>query len=1087
MPNACDLHNHSTFSLKDGMGTPLQVVQRAKELGWSSAALSEHGWMGSAPLFYQACRAQGIKPILGCELYIVTEDDLGMKSKEFQSADYHLTVLALSMEGYQNLVAWTTHSADRENFYHRPRISIQRMVEIAPWPLHHNVVLSGCLGGELAQVVAEGNGSALPAGLAYVDALKSLFTNFYVELQSHYHPGFIGHGFENYEEMIAQEEEVRRGLIEIAHLTGTPVILTNDSHFQQASQRDAHLILTAQKRGEGRVRVEDYQPHYGYFNNYMQSMEEIADGLETGIRDEAIESILEIEHESNVWLRPLDDFKYSIPFSGYSDPIARVRSRSKRRLRALTRKHGQQDVVERFEHELEALGDFAHYLLLMSDFIRFARRQGILTNTRGSAANSILCYCLGIHNVDSIEYGLTFERFYNPMRKKLPDIDIDIEADRYEDFMSFVKEHMVELEGEGQVEPIGTYGTFANRSAFRAVAENLGIPKEIQDEVSRILPQMIDSGMVESEDDAYEILREEYPELHELTAGVFDALRNISQHACGWLFGTQDRPIEKWVPLVLIASSGVRVTAYNLSSLETLGLVKGDFLRLKTLSVVKRTLNSVGMDALDLEKIPLDDSETFEMLRQGRTEGVFTLQGKENRRGVMEVEAEDVHDVIRSVAIYRPALTRPGYDKVFNRRRKGVEDVEYPHEIFEDILGPTYGLPVFQEQIMQIGYALGMDHLEVEDFLQAIKKAKGMGRGAKEAFENLRPLFLRRARETGFSKAERTEAWEAIVGFQAYSFNKGHATSYGKLAVQSAYLKCHHRPEFFASLLDVYPEKGKYIAAARAEGFDFLPPCINESGSGFTLDRRTGSLRVGLSRVAGLGPVAVRELLQAQPFSSLEDFKQRTTKRALNSARVETLARLGAMGCIGIEGEGDDTFEFNTLGLTTKRPQALRNWKPKGTASRVSDRWTHLGLEKTVEFTPIRCSVSKRFWIPPERDMAARKPARLLLKSSPWAQVKTWLLEAVDENGVAFHLMVNEDKEIDVKILEFLYRRSTSNGLVVCLDGAVRQPFLSDGPLGFRMYSVTGSYQGDPQIKEHPALEKVKHRVHQLHILKRRK
>jgi DNA polymerase-3 subunit alpha len=1040
--------------------------------------------MGSAPTFYQACREKGINPILGCELYVVPEYIMGERGKDVPRAS-HLTVLALSKEGYFNLVAWTTHSSDRENFYHSPRISVERMVEIAPFPLHHNVILTGCLGGELAKALSGGNGNALTMGVAYVRGLRAVFPNVFVEMQNHHRPKYIGRGFENYEQMVRSERSVRHKLIDIARATRTPVVVTNDSHFQRPAQRESHLIMTAQKLGKGRVTIEDYYPSYGYLTSYMQSMERIADALEPGIQDEAIQNAIAIGQEARIRLPPLDDFTYSIPFSGYRDPVERIRRRCKVRLDRCVGLHG--DVgQDRFDSELEAMGDFAHYLLLMSDFIRFARKQGILTNTRGSAANSLLCYCLGIHDIDSIEYGLTFERFYNPMRKKLPDIDIDIEADRYEDFMVFVKSHMDELEGDGQVVPIGTYGTLANRSAFRKIADQLGVPKEIQDEVSRILPQMIDSGMVEEEADAYELLRHEYPELYDLTAGVFDALRNISQHACGWLFGTQDRPIEKWVPLVLIASSGVRVTAYNLASLDSIGLVKGDFLRLKTLSVVKRTLKAIGKDALDLQQIPLDDPETFQMLREGRTEGVFTLQGKENRRGVMDVEAESVHDVIRSVAIYRPALTRPGYDKVFNRRRRGEEEVEYPHPLFAEILGPTYGLPIFQEQIMDVGYAIGMDHLEVEEFLQAIKKAKGVGRGAKEAFEKLRPMFLRHAREAGLDKRERIGGWQLTTSFQGYGFNKGHATSYGLLAVRSAYLKCHHRPEFFESLLDVYPNKGRYIAAARFEGFEFANPCVNESRGGFSLDRRSGSLRVGLSRITGLGPVAVREILEGQPFSSYDDFKERTTSRAVNSARTETLARLGALESLGVKGERDDTFEFNTLGFTIRRPRALRGWKPRHVGNRSSaSGWVHRGLERTVEFTAARSSVSKRFWIPPERDMG-RKGSRLKLKASAWAQQKSWLLDAVDENGVAFSIIVPEEKTIDAQILEFLYKRSIRNGISVSLDGAIRQPFLQDGPLGFRMYGITGSFQRDPQIREHPKLEKVKAALNAYNDLKRR-
>jgi len=625
---------------------------------------------------------------------------------------------------------------------------------------------------------------------------------------------------------------------------------------------------------------------------------------------------------------------------------------------------------------------------------------------------------------------------------------------------------MEKLEGEGQVVSICNYGTHANRSAFRMAASALGIGKERQDDISKLLPTMIDSGMVDEQDDVYEALKAEYPEIYELAHSLFDSLKNVSQHACGWLFGTEDRPIAEWVPVYFIASSGQQVTQFNLKSLEDMGLVKGDFLRLRTLSVVKRTLQLVGEDSLDLGKIPLDDPDTFAMLREGRTEGIFTLQGKENRRGCIECEVQNVHDVIASVAIYRPALTRPGYHKVYNARRKGNEIVDYPHQIAEDVLASTYGLPVFQEQILELGYGIGMNHREVEEFLTAIKLAKGVGRGAKEAFEKLKPMFYKYARKVA-SEEEVDGLWNLVHRFEGYGFNKGHATSYGLLAVRAAFLKCHYPLEFFTALLDVYPEKSKYVAAASGEGFVIAPPNVNSSGPGFTLNRATGEIQVGLSRVKGLGPVAIREIVQGQPYTSLDDFKDRTTTRALNARRIEILAELGAFSELGIEGlEDRDIAEFKYLGFTTSKPKAFAGCKPQHVRARTSERgWRHAGRERGVEITEGRSSISKMFWIPPREafsDDEIKKGKWLELKASPWAGVKTYLMVAVDENGIAFHVMLNEDKP-GHKLLKFLTDKC--QGAVVCLDGAIRGPFLVDGPMGFRFYGVTGAaFKGDPQI-----------------------
>lgn len=1058
---APDLHNHSTYSILDGFGTPKEIVKRAKELKWGSVAITEHGHLMSAVDFYKAARAEKLKPILGVEFYVVPDEILGVHNKETRTASFHLTVLALSKEGYQNLVAWTTFAYQRENHYYKPRISLDKMFETAKWGLHHNVVLSGCLGSELVSVA-----NGYEASIAYVQSMRSLFPNFYIEIQNHRNEKFMDAGFTAYEEMVEREASVRERLQHLAVTTQTPLVLTNDSHMQVPAQRKAHLAMKASAwknrdddhnaRSVERLSA-NYIKDYVYFASYMQRMERVADGITGG--EKALVNVREIVGETELRLDPLDNFSLSVPYSGYDDPALVIRRRAKSRLARLVEKHGQR-ARERFEHELSSMGEFRHYLLLLSDFIITAKRQGILTNSRGSAASSLLCYCIKIHDIDPIEYGLTFERFFNPERKKVPDIDIDIEKDRYEDFMQIVKSRMAELEGEGQVVQICNLGTLANRSAFRLVADSLGIPKEQQDDLAKLLPQMIDSGMVEEEGDVYEALKADFPEIYELASSVFDSIRNVSQHACGWLFGTKERPIEDWVPLILIASSNSMVTQFNMKALEDMGLVKGDFLRLRTLSTIKRCLTILGQSALDISAIPLDDPATFEMLRSGRTEGVFTLQGKENRRGVVETEVETVHDVIASVAIYRPALTRPGYDKLYNNRRRGRVEVSYPSRISKSILGPTHGLPVFQEQIMEIGYALGMGHLEVEDFLQAIKLAKGVGRGAKEAFAKLRPMFMKYARKT-LTEEEAEGEWKLVTSFQGYGFNKAHATSYGTLAVRAAYLKAHHPSEFFTALLDVYPEKAQYVAAARLEGYAFAAPSVNESGRGFSLGQGTNEIRVGLEQIKGLGPVAVREIVAGQPYSSFDDFRERTGRRAVNVARVEKLAAVGALDCVGIRKSGGDLEEFEALGFTLRKPKALRNFKPKFATARESETgWVHNGLQTGVEQTTGKQSISKRFWIPSVKDKSFEK------KASAWAAVHTYLLLAVDENGIAFHIMANENKKGDVKCLEAIHNLSRKyDGLTLCLDGAIRQPFLTDGPIGFRFYGITGASRAEPQVK----------------------
>lgn len=1076
--NYIDLHCHSTFSSAmtagDAYGSPKEIVKRAVELGWSAVAITDHGWMGGAPSIYKAAKENGLKPILGCELYVTPDFAHGVRGKEVDGLTFHLTVLALSKEGYENLVAWSSEAMLRENYHRKPRISIFRMLEIAPHPLHHNVIMSGCLASELNRLISDMPEAAMAFGMSYIEEMKSVFPNFYIEIWDHYVKKFDDPDtFPAYVELLDREAVNREILMQLAKATGTPLVLTNDSHMQRTTDRQAHIALKAVSwknrddahmgKSEGQV-VSSFLKDYTYYGNYMRDMVKVAERGD--IQQEALDSIAEIVEESNLVLDPLDNFTYSIPFSGYDDPVETIRKRCRKKLKALVKKHGQ-IAAERFDDELSAMGDFAHYLLLMADFIDAAHAQGILTWTRGSAANSFLCYVLGIHDIDSIEFELVFSRFFNPARKKLPDIDVDIQPDRYEDFIEqIVLPRMEELEGKGNVVQICNYGKAQNKAAFRQAATALGIPKEEQDKISKLLPSMIDSDVVE-ETDVFEILKVEYPEIYELTSSIFDTVKNVSQHACGWIFGTRDRPVSEWVPLYLIASSGKLVTQYDYKTIEDFGLTKMDFLRLKALTVIANALKLAGRSPMDFYDLPLDDEKTFEMIRSGNVEGIHTLQGKEVRKGIIEMQPETVHDLILAAALYRPANTRDTDGaKTYNLRRKGHEVPTYPHEIVEKVTQGTLGVPVFQEQAMEICYEIGFSHAEVDELYQAIKTAKGAGRGAKELFEKLAPKFLKRAKQAGMSKGERYASWEFVQAYQGYGFNKGHASSYGILADKMSYVKAHYPTEYYASLLDVFSDRPTYLAAARAEKFRFLPPCVNRSMAGFSIDRLVDKgIRVGISAVDGIGPVAAKAVLAGQTYTDLDDFKSRTDRRSVNVSRIENLSAVGALETLGIPARDEaDITQFHLLGFTLEKPKAFKGCKPKHVAPRESSGgWRHLGRERGVEPIEGRVSVSKMFWIPPD--------TKFEKKASPWAQIETHLLTVVDENGIPFTLMVNEDKEYEVKLLNFLNRKC--QGAVICADGSIRSPFMQGMAPGFRFYGITGSYENDPQIW-HVSEKKVK-------------
>jgi DNA polymerase-3 subunit alpha len=1060
----------------DAVGTPAEMVDRAVKLGWSAVALTDHGWLGGAPALYKAAREAGIKPIIGCELYVTPDFLHGVRGKEADGHTFHLTTLALSKEGYENLVAWTTEAMLRDNYHRKPRISLFRMAEIAPHDLHHNVVLSGCLASELCRTIAESNGAGVALGAEYVRQMKMLFPNFYIEVVDHEIPKRMDEStYPAYVALIAREAQVRAQLLEIAEATGTNVVLTNDSHMPTTAHRTNHMALKSSgwrnrddghySQSEARI-MEAFRPDYTYYGNYMRNLEAIVD--RGNVPAAALDSVEEIVNECDIQLEPLNNFQYSLPPSGRDDPIAAIRKRCNSRLKALVKRHGREARV-RFEHELESMESFADYLLLMSDFVRKAKRQGILTWTRGSAANSLLCYCLEIHEIDSIEYGLIFSRFFNPARKKLPDIDVDIQPSRYDDFMKIVHEEMEPLVGKGQIVQISNWGTAANRRAFRLAASALGMPKETQDEISKLLPQMIDSGMVDEDTDIFIALREDYPELYEIASGIFDSITSVSQHACAWVFGTPERPVSEWIPLYLIASSGTLVTQYDFKTLEDFGLTKMDFLRLKTLDIAAETLKAAGMSPLDFHEIELNDPEVFEMIRAGHVDGVHTLQGKETRKGVMEVQVQNVDDLILCAALYRPANTREDKHILYNERRRGADVAEYPHEILEDVLGPTLGLSVFQEQAMEIVYKAGGDDAFVDDVYQGIKKAKGAGRGAKEIFDDLEPRFLRLARgNLSCTKDTAKEIWEYVKSFQGYGFNKGHATSYGLLGYKMAWLKWYHPAEYFAALLQVFPERGNYIAAARAEGYKLLPPDVNRATRGWSLDKIEGGIRAGIDKIFKLGPGGAGEIMGAAPFTDYDDFTTRTTRTKVKTPVLENLRRVGAMGSLGIKGDSDrDTTEFEILGLCLNKPRAFKGCKPKHVGERTSSSgWQHTGLERSIDFTESRSSVSKLFWIPPV--------SKFELKASPWANVKCYLLEVVDENGVPMHLMVNENKPEEVRLITFLSEKC--RGAVICADGMIRLPFVQNGLTGFRFFGITGSIKDDPQIWHLPEKREEKYK-----------
>lgn len=1063
--NAPDFHVHSGYSTWDGFSSPANVVSRAKELGWSAVSLTEHGWLGSAPALYAEATKAGIKPILGCEMYVTPEDYLVDGNKDVLKERRHLTVLALSTEGYKNLVAWVSASMERPLYYNGPRISIERMIDLAPYNLSHNVILSGCMGGELCQCLVHENEAADYAAASYLESMQAVFPNFYVELQNHGADKFLGQGFAHYENFVEDQNAVRERLLGLAATLGIPVIITNDSHYQHPRQRAAHLGMLARKdhskQDNYRARstqdvATGYAAQYGYWTNYMQSMERLAETLPPWAAKESIESIQAIVDEADIKLDPLDNFSYALPRSPYSDPVAEIRRRAKPRLKSMVAKYGTA-AQERFDYELEAMSQFGHYLLIYADIIRLCRDSGTYTWTRGSAANSLVNFCLRITEIDPIHYKLMFERFVNPASAKFPDVDIDIEGHRRKDVVKMVTEYMAELGQE--VVPICNFTTLQNRAAFRLIAEAHGVPEEKISEYTKLLPSQSDSDSVAEDEDAYERLLEELGiDIHGEASQVFDQIGGVSQHACALAIGTPERKLSEWVPMYRIGSSNAMVTQFNMKWIEEMGFLKLDLLRLDTLSIMHNIARQLGKDMDWLDAImatepgiyDAKDEATYKLLQEGRTEGVHTFQGATQRRGLIEVVPESDHELVAVNALYRPSGTRTGLDKHFVNRKHGREDWASTNEMVASYLDETYGIAIYQEQIMEMGKGMGMTGEEIDKLYKAIKTAKGAGRGARQLFEEFEPTYRKYADKL-WEQGEADEVWAEWEKLQGYTFNRGHATSYSILGKKNAYLAAHHGQEFFVSLLDRYPKNPRYLAAAIGEGFRFEPPDVNTSHGGFTKGSDGQAIRVGLLRVRDIGPVAANSIVRNQPFTSEDDLQERTASNAVDITVRTNLGRIGGMESLGVAGEDSDDAEYEILGFCINMPRAMRGLKPSIRAK--VGKWKYLGLQRGVNITEGKAFCAKMFWIPSKISFAT--------KSSATGAYNAHLLTVVDENGIPFDLRVPEEKAAESKLIRTL---AESPGAVVTAEGQVAMPFVRGANTGFKLWGVVGAEDQNPQM-----------------------
>ncbi len=944
------LHQHTQFSLLDGAAKLKDLLEWVKATSpeYPALAITDHGNLFGAVEFYRMAHKMGVKPILGYEAYVAAESRFDRKRRKgLDGGYYHLTLIAKDFKGYQNLVKLATR-AYLEGFYEKPRIDRELLREHS----EGLIVLSGCLGSEINQFILAGREDLAEARLnEYLSIFKD---NFFIEIQNH---------------GLKEQARVNAVLKEFAKRYGLGMVATNDGHYVKKEDAEAHEVLLAIQSKATWDDPDRWKFPCDEF--YVKTPEEMRKALppeEWG--DEVFDNTVFIAEMANVELPVDEKRRYRIPkyptpegktdaqhlaeltFRGlaerYPDRItedfyrrvlrelghptphggiealaerlALLSREERKRLAALlpdpkeVREWDAEGILARALFELEVIEDmgFPGYFLIVQDYINWAKKQGISVGPgRGSAAGSLVAYATRITNIDPLEFNLLFERFLNPARVSMPDIDTDFSDVRRDEVIEYVRERY----GADRVAQIATFGTMASKAAIKDVARVFGIPHKRAEEIAKLIPTKFGRPIplkeaVETVPDlrAWMERDPEVKRVIEVAMRLEGLNRHASVHAAGVVIG--EGPLTDLVPLMKESGGGEKIiTQYDMNSVEALGLLKMDFLGLRTLSFLEeaaRIVKESKGDELDYDHLPLDDEKTFELLQRGETKGVFQLEGTGMTSTVRAFRPERIHDLIAILSLYRPGPM----DNIptYLRRKHGKEPVtysEFPHaeKYLRPILEETYGIPVYQEQIMQIASAVAGYSLGEADLLR-----RAMGKKKVEEMKRHRERFIRGAAERGIPEEEANRLFDMLEAFANYGFNKSHAAAYALIAYQTAYVKAHYPVEFMAALLTVERKNSdkvaEYIRDARAMGIPVLPPDINRSGFDF---RVVGEeILFGLSAVKNVGEAAVQAILAERerggPFASLGDFLKRLDLHLVNRRAVESLIKSGAFDAFGERG-----------------------------------------------------------------------------------------------------------------------------------------------------------------------------------------
>ena len=875
------LHVHTEYSLLDGSCKIRELVARAKELGMDSLAVTDHGVMYGVIDFYKAAREVGIKPILGCEVYVAPGSRFDRENVNGEDRYYHLVLLAENDQGYQNLMKIVSKGFV-DGFYYKPRVDYELLETY-----HEGIIaLSACLAGEVQRYLSRGMyEEAGRAALRYQDTFGK--GNFFLELQDH---------------GLDAQKQVNQGLLRLSRELGIDLVATNDVHYTYAEDEKAHDILLCIQTGkkvadENRMRYEGGQ-------YYCKSEEEMRALFPYAL--EAIENTHKIAQRCNVEIEfgvlKLPKFEVPEGFDSwtYLNHLC---------MQGFNRHYPEDDgtLKERLDYELDVIRTMGYvdYFLIVWDFINYARSKGISVGPgRGSAAGSIVSYSLGITNIDPIRYNLLFERFLNPERVSMPDIDVDFCYERRQEVIDYV----VEKYGKDQVVQIVTFGTLAAKGVVRDVGRVLDLPYALCDSIAKMIPNdlgmTLDKALVMNPD-----LKKAYNEdetvhnLIDMSKRLEGLPRHTSMHAAGVVIGS--RSIDEFVPLSR-AADGTITTQFTMTTIEELGLLKMDFLGLRTLTVIQNAVNMAQKNhhvTIDLDNIDYNDKKVLDSIGTGKTEGVFQLESGGMKSFMKELKPGSLEDIIAGISLYRPGPMDfiPKYIKGKNDRSA----ITYDCPQMEPILGPTYGCIVYQEQVMQIvrdlaGYTMGRSDLVRRAMSK--KKASVMEKERKNFVYGNEEEGVKGCVNNGLEERTANHIYDEMTDFAKYAFNKSHAAAYAVVSYQTAYLKYYYPLEFMAALMssvmDNVTKFSEYILTCRQiMGIPILPPDINEGESGFSVSGN--AIRYGLSAIKSVGKSVVDTIIADReaggPFRSMEDFVGRMTHKEVNKRTLENFIKSGAL------------------------------------------------------------------------------------------------------------------------------------------------------------------------------------------------